>query len=42
MGMIKRFTLAALSAVAAAEYTVTDYSNAYSSAYALNSLTTSV
>jgi len=42
MSIIKRFTLAALSAVAAAEYTSTDYSNAAASAAALNDLTKSV
>ena len=42
MSMIKRFTLAALSAVAAAEYSPEDFSNAYNSAAALNDLTNSV
>lgn len=42
MSMINRFTLAALSAVAAAQTSYADYSNAANSAYALNGLTTSV
>ena len=40
--MIKRFTLAALSAVTAAQTSYEDYSNAASSAYALNNLTNNV